>query len=93
MTLIRLQVDVISRYLEVHLPNSSVVPLKVPLSLTWSESYTLKSSQSRICYDQITALVHTSLHIANFFTRASGIPCTHPAIPFCVRGLTLQALS
>ncbi|PWW76205.1 PLP-dependent transferase [Tuber magnatum] len=81
MALIRPRVDLTSGYLEVHLHNSSVAPLKVPLSLTPSPSCTLKSSQSRVCGDRISALTYTSPHITDFFTSAVGVPCTLARFP------------
>ncbi|CUS13750.1 unnamed protein product [Tuber aestivum] len=81
MALIRPRVDPTSGYLVVHLHNSSVAPLKVPLSLTPSPSCALKSSQSRVCGDKIAALTYTSPHITDFFTSAIGIPCTLARFP------------
>ncbi|RPA92144.1 PLP-dependent transferase [Choiromyces venosus 120613-1] len=81
MALIRPRVNLEAGFLEVHLHNSSVTPLKIPLSVTPSASCTLKSSQSRVCGDKITALTYTTPHIIDFFTSAVGVPCTLARFP------------
>jgi len=54
-------------------------PTQGTLSLSLSESSTLRSGQSRVCDDKMAALISISLHITDFFTSA--VPYTSTGFP------------
>lgn len=81
MALICPVVDLAKGTLLVSVHHSSIPSLHISLSSTPPDLCALKSTASRVCGDNITALTYRSPHIIDFFSAAVGVPCTLARFP------------